>query len=98
MPVDAEKELIRKYPKTAFSVLIDHPEPTKALSDTMAAAGLTVGVLMDLDVGQHRTGIPVGDGAMSLYVTAAKLPGLRPNGFQLYDGLKIHTGSDHDLK
>jgi D-serine deaminase-like pyridoxal phosphate-dependent protein len=79
-------ELIRKYTKTEFSVLIDHPEPTAALSAAMTAAGLTVGVLMDLDVGQHRTGIPVGAGAADLYATAAKLPGLRPNGFQLYDG------------
>lgn len=78
--------LIRKFPGTQFSVLIDNPEPTKALSDAMAAAGLTVGVILDLDVGQHRTGIAVGDSALSLYATAAKLPGLRPNGFQLYDG------------
>lgn len=78
--------LIRKYPQTRFSVLIDHPEPTKALSDAMSAAGVEVGVLLDLDVGHHRTGIPVGDGAVSLYEAAAKLPGLRPNGFQLYDG------------
>ena len=78
--------LIRKYPGTTFSVLIDHPESTKALSDAMAAAGLTVGIILDLDVGQHRTGIAVGDSAMSLYLDAAKLPGLRANGFQLYDG------------
>jgi D-serine deaminase-like pyridoxal phosphate-dependent protein len=52
----------------------------------MSKAGLTVGGLMDLDVGQHRTGIPIGDGAAALYELAGKLPGLRPNGFQLYDG------------
>jgi D-serine deaminase-like pyridoxal phosphate-dependent protein len=78
--------LIRKFPGTAFSVPIDHPDATKALSDAVAAAGLTVGVVLDLDVGQHRTGIAVGDAALSLYTTAAKLPGLRPEGFQLYDG------------
>ena len=79
-------ELIRKYPGTSFSSLIDHPEPTRALSATMKAAGLKVGVLLDLDVGQHRTGIPIGDGALSLYELAGSLPGLTPNGFQLYDG------------
>jgi D-serine deaminase-like pyridoxal phosphate-dependent protein len=78
--------LIRKYPGTQFSVLIDDPDATRALSGAMAAAGLTVGVVLDLDVGMHRTGIPVGDGALTLYTTAAKLPGLRPEGFQLYDG------------
>jgi D-serine deaminase-like pyridoxal phosphate-dependent protein len=79
-------ELARKYPDTAFSCLIDHPEPTRALSVAAAAAGVTVGVVLDLDVGQHRTGIAVGDDALSLYELAASLPGLYPNGFQLYDG------------
>ena len=78
--------LIRQFPPVQFSVLIDHPEPTKALSEAMTAAGLSVCVLLDVDVGQHRTGIPIGDNAVSLYEAAAKLPGLRPNGFQLYDG------------
>jgi D-serine deaminase-like pyridoxal phosphate-dependent protein len=78
--------LIRKFPGTKFSVLIDDADVTKALSEAMAAAGLTVGVLLDLDVGQHRTGVPVGDRALSLYEAASKLPGLTLNGFQLYDG------------
>lgn len=78
--------LMTKFPGTTFSVLIDHPASTRALSAAMSAAGLTVGVVLDLDVGQHRTGVPVGDGALSLYLEAAGLPGLRADGFQLYDG------------
>ena len=78
--------LIRKFPRTAFSTLIDHPDATRALSAAVAGAGLKVGVVLDLDVGQHRTGIPVGVGALALYQLAASLPGLVPNGFQLYDG------------
>ncbi len=79
-------ELIRKYPRTAFSSLIDDADATRALSAAVSAAGIKVGVLLDLDVGQHRTGIPVGDSAATLYELAASLPGLTPNGFQLYDG------------
>jgi D-serine deaminase-like pyridoxal phosphate-dependent protein len=78
--------LIGKYPRTAFSCLIDHSEPTRALSAAMQSAGLKVGVVLDLDVGQHRTGIPIGDGALSLYELAGSLPGLTLNGFQIYDG------------
>ncbi|MBX9623906.1 MAG: D-TA family PLP-dependent enzyme [Gemmataceae bacterium] len=79
-------ELVRRFPGTRFSVLIDHPTATKALSETAAAAGAEVGVVLDLDVGQHRTGIAVGPAAAELYALAAKLPGLRPEGFQVYDG------------
>jgi D-serine deaminase-like pyridoxal phosphate-dependent protein len=79
-------ELIRKFPNTSFSTLIDNLETTTALSATLAAAGQRVGVVLDLDVGQHRTGIPVGAAAAELYQKAAQLPGLVPNGFQIYDG------------
>ncbi|MDY3554528.1 D-TA family PLP-dependent enzyme [Gemmata sp. JC717] len=79
-------ELIRKYPGTTFSALIDDATATRALSATMAAAGRTIGVVLDLDVGQHRTGIAVGPGALALYELAGQLPGLRLEGFQLYDG------------
>jgi D-serine deaminase-like pyridoxal phosphate-dependent protein len=78
--------LIRKFPGTKFSTLIDHPDATRSLAAGLAAAGLKVGAILDLDVGQHRTGIPVGDDALALYELAANLPGLTPNGFQLYDG------------
>lgn len=78
--------LIQKFPGTAFSVLIDDADATRALSAAMAAAGAKVGVLLDLDVGHHRSGVPVGEGAVALYQLAASLPGLTPNGFQLYDG------------
>jgi D-serine deaminase-like pyridoxal phosphate-dependent protein len=79
-------QLIRKFPATTFSTLIDHPDATRALSAAVAAAGVKVGVILDLDVGQHRTGIPVGEGALALYELAGSLPGLTLNGFQLYDG------------
>ena len=78
--------LIRNFPGTAFSTLIDHPDAARSLAAGLAAAGLSVGAVLDLDVGQHRTGIPVGDEALALYERAAHLPGLTPNGFQLYDG------------
>ncbi len=78
--------LMKKYPKTRFSALIDHPKALEALAQTMTANGLTLDALIDLDVGQHRTGIPVGDTANWLYEKIAKTPGLRANGFHVYDG------------
>ena len=78
--------LMRKFPDCEFSVLVDHPAAARSLSDVAAAAGLRVAVLLDVDVGQHRTGIPVGEEAAALYELVAQLPGLRPAGLHVYDG------------
>jgi D-serine deaminase-like pyridoxal phosphate-dependent protein len=78
--------LIRRYPDCCFSVLADHPAGAKQLSDALDAAEVTVDVLIDLDVGQHRTGIAPGPTAAELYGSFALLPGLRAGGFHVYDG------------
>lgn len=79
-------KLMKKYPKTRFSTLADHPKAIEALGKIMKDAGLTLDVLLDLDVGQHRTGIAPGDEAIKLYEQIGKTPGLRPDGFHVYDG------------
>jgi D-serine deaminase-like pyridoxal phosphate-dependent protein len=79
-------ELVRKFPNTKWSTLIDDANITRELSAAMQAAKREIGVLLDLDVGQHRTGIAIGDAALELYALAGSLPGLRAEGFQLYDG------------
>src|SRR5580704_16413914 len=72
--------LVRAYPQCRFSVVADHPAATRALSEALSAAGQTVDVLIDLDVGQHRTGIAPGPEAETLYELFDRLPGLRPGG------------------
>lgn len=76
--------LMKKYPETRFSSLIDDPNAAKALAAAMAEAGLTLDFLIDLNVGQNRTGIAVND-ALPLYEAAAHMKGLRPSGFHAYD-------------
>lgn len=78
--------LAAAYPGTRFSTTVDHPRAARALADAFAAAGRSIDVLLDLDVGQHRTGIAPGEEALSLYGSLARLPGLRPDGFHVYDG------------
>jgi D-serine deaminase-like pyridoxal phosphate-dependent protein len=79
-------KLMQAYPRCRFSVLLDHPDAAALLSQTMKRAGLTLDVFLDLDVGQHRTGIAPGEEALALYESMAKLPGLRAAGFHVYDG------------
>jgi D-serine deaminase-like pyridoxal phosphate-dependent protein len=78
--------LARAYPQCRFSVLADHPAGARALSEALGQTGQSVDVLLDLDVGQHRTGIEPGDDALALYELIARLPGLRPGGLHVYDG------------
>jgi D-serine deaminase-like pyridoxal phosphate-dependent protein len=78
--------LMKAYPACRFSVLADDPAALRALSEALAALGQTVDVLIDLDVGQHRTGIAPGPEAEALYEQFARLPGVRPGGFHVYDG------------
>src|SRR5258708_6869066 len=78
-------KLLRAYPGTQFSVQADHPDAVRALSDTLHRAGVEVDVLVDLDIGMHRTGIAPED-AVALYELISKSPGLRPGGLHSYDG------------
>ncbi|MBI2191950.1 MAG: D-TA family PLP-dependent enzyme [Planctomycetes bacterium] len=78
--------LIARYPLTQFKVLADHPIAARSLSNTLQAHGLTASVLLDIDPGLHRTGIPFGDDALDLYRLVHSLPGLRAAGLHIYDG------------
>jgi D-serine deaminase-like pyridoxal phosphate-dependent protein len=78
--------LAKAYPKCQFSVTADHPAAVEALSAALSAESQTVDVLLDVDVGQHRTGIAPGEAAVALYEQIARSPGLRPGGLHVYDG------------
>jgi D-serine deaminase-like pyridoxal phosphate-dependent protein len=83
---DRLARLAAMYPECRFSTVLDHPESAKALSAAMARTGQAVDVLLDVDVGQHRTGLAPDGQAAALYRLAARLPGLRPGGLHVYDG------------
>lgn len=83
--------LARLFPATAFSALVDCETGANGLATAAAESGRPIGFLVDIDVGQNRTGLLAGDSAMSLYATAAQLPGLVPQGLHAYDG---HNGME----
>jgi len=84
--------LMRTFPATKFSTLIDHPRTASAMSEAATKAGQTVEVLLDVNVGQNRTGIAAGPEAIELYAMMAKLPGLRAIGLHVYDGHNHQEG------
>ena len=84
--IDRALKFVRKYPKIIFSVTADHQKPITELGHVMAAADRSIQVLLDIDTGQHRTGVPVGKSALELYRQIADTDGLEPGGLHVYDG------------
>lgn len=80
------RTLAQTFPDTKFSALIDHQAGADGLAGVATGSGRPIGFLVDLDVGQHRTGIAIGDAAAALYAYAARQPGLTPEGLHSYDG------------
>lgn len=79
-------ELAKVFPTTTFSCVADDGVAIQQLAKTFAASGRTLDVLLDVDCGQHRTGVEPGPAAMDLYRLIAASPGLRPGGLHVYDG------------
>lgn len=75
-----------RFPEVRFSATADHPGPIRWLGEAMQAAGQQMEVLLDIDTGQHRTGIAVGEEAFQLYRQMTATPGLIPGGLHVYDG------------
>lgn len=84
--IDRAVRFTTAYPDVRLIVTADHPAPLKQLSSALAAADLEIGMLLDIDTGQHRTGLPVGPEARQLYELMHELQGIRCEGFHVYDG------------
>jgi D-serine deaminase-like pyridoxal phosphate-dependent protein len=78
--------LREKFRRTHFSTVVDEGGALHALSDAARQSAAPLEVLVDLDVGQHRTGIPPGQAAVALYRELAAAPSLAPGGLHAYDG------------
>jgi D-serine deaminase-like pyridoxal phosphate-dependent protein len=90
-------ELIRRFPQTRFSALFDDETALRALSAAGSAAKLPVNLYLDVDCGQHRSGIRCGPGALDLYRRAATMPGMQVEGLHTYDG-HIHDSNPKQRK
>lgn len=78
--------LVRAYPHTKFSCLVDNLQAATAISNHFVALQQPLSVWLDLNIGQHRTGIVPGPAALDLYAQLHTLPGLVPAGLHAYDG------------
>ncbi|SFQ40664.1 D-TA family PLP-dependent enzyme [Parafilimonas terrae] len=86
-PVKAKRLalLIKQYPATKFSCLIDDADNAENISHIFTNNNITVDVFIDLNVGQNRTGIKPSN-AFDLFETCTELKGITIIGLHVYDG------------
>ena len=77
--------LSQTFPGVTFRAVVDDQDAARALGAAFADAESTIDLLVDLDVGMHRTGI-VPELATPLYRLLDTLPGVTPGGLHAYDG------------
>jgi D-serine deaminase-like pyridoxal phosphate-dependent protein len=87
---------VEKYPDVAFAVTADDEAMIESLGAAMKRPRdghpwASVGVLLDLDTGQHRTGVSDPERAAMLYQRIVEAEGLQPLGFHVYDGHNHQT-------
>lgn len=95
--IDRLCELIRCYPNTRFSTIVDDQENLAALSGAAKAAQVSIPVFIDLDVGMHRTGIAPGPAALNLYLQICNSPAITAAGVHAYDG-HLHHQDENELR
>jgi D-serine deaminase-like pyridoxal phosphate-dependent protein len=69
-----------------LKVAVDSSFAVAVLSDAAARAGTTVGILVDLDVGLHRTGVQGPRAALELAQAVERAPGVDLRGMFCYPG------------
>jgi D-serine deaminase-like pyridoxal phosphate-dependent protein len=79
-------DLAACFPGVRFSCLADNAVTIRELSVAAAPGRTPLEVLLDLDVGQHRTGVAPDSHAFDLYRLITSLPALKPGGLHAYDG------------
>ncbi len=78
-------ELVKKFPDTKFSCLIDNLSSANHLSTVFSTLSISLHVFIDLNVGMNRTGI-VPEAALKLYEDCKVLTGIKIVGIHAYDG------------
>jgi len=80
--------------RSRIAVAVDDQEPVAAISQEAARIGVTIGVLIDVDVLLHRCGVASAADAVALARVIERLPSLRLRGIMGYEG-RLRLG-DHD--
>lgn len=82
--------LMKTFPETEFFAIADDTDWVEKISAGAGKEGLCVQLLMDVDMGQHRTGVAL-SAVADCYRKWAALPGIAMRGMHCYDGHRHET-------
>jgi D-serine deaminase-like pyridoxal phosphate-dependent protein len=88
--------LIKKYPGSTISAIVDDADIIHQLSSLAVSDSLNLGIWLDINNGMNRTGVIPGK-AFPLYRMICEMPGLVARGLHVYDG-HIHDKEIHDRR
>ncbi len=80
------ERLVQLARRADLRVAVDHLDHITSISQAAAASGVTVGLLVEVDIGMGRCGVPPGEAALELARRITELPGVRFDGLQAYEG------------
>jgi D-serine deaminase-like pyridoxal phosphate-dependent protein len=86
-------KLEKKYPNLTFWAIEDDIEQAKKLGKCSKENNLVTKVLVDMNLGTNRTGVPIRKAA-EFYENCMKIEGIDVLGFHCYDG---HQGAYYDI-
>jgi D-serine deaminase-like pyridoxal phosphate-dependent protein len=91
-------ELVKRH--KGIRIVVDSALGATGINDALQAEGVKepISVLIDLDVGLHRTGVAPGEPALALARHVSTLPMLRLIGVQGYEGHLQHLHSREDRR
>lgn len=92
------RRLFELLERAKITTVCDHPEVAAGLSRAAVESGRELPVLVDVDTGMHRTGVPAGEPAVELALSVARMPGLRFAGLITHEGQAIVAGNPDQVR
>lgn len=85
------KRLVEVARRIDLKVAVDDIAQAKPISEAAAGAGVTVGILIEIDIGTGRCGLKPGKHVQKLAEAVLSLDGLRFDGLQAYEGHTVYV-------
>jgi len=90
-PIKTDKIAAAVKAGADIRMVVDHPVQVQMIQDSAARMGTPIRVLVDLDIGDHRTGIPCDERAVALARLISECDNLKFSGLQAYSVSGSHT-------